>query len=192
MAIVVRRGGAEAGVEQVKKVHHDDPLVGHWTARAGADRQTGRTGAGPPGTDQPLEVEEWAPANGLVGVAGSESDLSSCDTSGGGSGAPTPGHGVWGFSPLAFSGWCSSEQPGQARPAARRIDASPLASMCGRSEEGEGAGGWGRREEAEGEGGSGTQVLGFRIFFIRSKHDFIHWIDDRWSIIAGPVGLKRA
>jgi hypothetical protein len=28
--------------------------------------------------------------------------------------------------------------------------------------------------------------------FIRSKHDFSHWIDDRWSIIAGPVGLKRS
>jgi hypothetical protein len=65
-------------------------------------------------------------------VAGSESEPSSCDASGGGSGAPDPGHGVWGFSPLAFSGWCSSEQPGQARPAARRIDASPLArSLAG-------------------------------------------------------------
>jgi hypothetical protein len=61
-----RRGGAEAVWSSRKKVHRDDPLVGHWTARAGADRQTGRTGAGPPGTDHPLEVEEWAPANGLV------------------------------------------------------------------------------------------------------------------------------
>jgi hypothetical protein len=31
-----------------------------------------------------------------------------------------------------------------------------------------------------------------RDLFIRSKHDFNHWIDDRWSIIAGLVGLERA
>jgi hypothetical protein len=64
-------------------------------------------------------------------------------------------------------------------------------SMRGRSEEGEGAGEWGdgRRLGGGREWDTGSRV---RDLFIRSKHDFSHWIDDRWSIIAGSVGLKRA
>jgi hypothetical protein len=46
-----------------------------------------------------------------------------------------------------------------------------------------------RRLRGGREWNTGSRV---RDLFIRSKHDFSHWIDDRWSIIAGPVGLKRA
>jgi hypothetical protein len=63
--------------------------------------------------------------------------------------------------------------------------------MCSRSEEGEGAGVWGdgRRLRGRREWNTGSRA---RDLFIQSKHDFSYWIDDRWSIIVGPVGLKRA
>jgi hypothetical protein len=63
--------------------------------------------------------------------------------------------------------------------------------MCSRSEEGEGAGGWGdgRRLRGRREWNTGSRA---RDLFIQSKHDFSYWIDDRWSIIVGLVGLKRA
>jgi hypothetical protein len=58
-----------------------------------------------------------------------------------------------------------------------------------------------RRERERAGGGDGRRLRGGRDWntgsrvrdpFIRSKHDFSYWIDDRWSIIVGPVGLKRA
>jgi hypothetical protein len=58
-----------------------------------------------------------------------------------------------------------------------------------------------RRERERAGGGDGRRLRGGREWntcsrvldlFIRSKHDFSHWIDDRWSIIVGPVGLKRS
>jgi hypothetical protein len=42
---------------------------------------------------------------------------------------------------------------GPAEPRIGRPAPALPSSMCGRSEEGEGAGGWGRREEAEGRDG---------------------------------------
>jgi hypothetical protein len=50
-------------------------------------------------------------------------------------------------------------------------------------------GGDGRRLRGGREWNTGSRV---RDLFIQSKHDFSHWIDDRWSIIVRPVGLKRA
>jgi hypothetical protein len=58
-----------------------------------------------------------------------------------------------------------------------------------------------RRERERAGGGDGRRLRGgrewntgsrVRDLFIRSNHDFSYWIDDRWSIIVGPVGLKRA
>jgi hypothetical protein len=64
-------------------------------------------------------------------------------------------------------------------------------SMCAdlRREREQAGGGDRRRLRGGREWNTGSRV---RDLFIRSKHDLSHWIDDRWSIIAGPVGLKRA
>jgi hypothetical protein len=61
----------------------------------------------------------------------------------------------------------------------------------GGSEEGEGEGAGGGGEGRMLRGG-GIEVQGSGDAFIRSKHDFSHWIDDQWSKIAGQVGLKPA
>jgi hypothetical protein len=82
----------------------------------------------------------------------------------------------------------SQARPGQPRGAWTLPPWPPCAVDLRRERERAG-GGDGRRLRGGREWNTGSRV---RDLFIRSKHDFSHWIDDRWSIIAGPVGLKRA
>jgi hypothetical protein len=83
----------------------------------------------------------------------------------------------------------SGLQAASTRWDGRRPPCPPPCAVDLRRERERAGGGDGRRLRGGREWNTGSRV---RDLFIQSKHDFSHWIDDRWSIIVRPVGLKRA